>query len=172
MARSLKALKQAMVELRHRISIDKNALDEEITQQPQCFYDASDLLAEIHNARDALKEELEVLGAEIQTELREQYEREQSKYTDKSVTAQVVTDPDYVKLNDEYRLYRALSTRALALQSAFETKTRMLAHLARLFIASYYSDPTTSAPPDQADEVRARRGRQAATEKRNQLGAR
>lgn len=152
--------------LRDKMSIDRNALEEEIVRQPQLYFEASELLTSINNRRDAIKEDLEVLGSEINLDLREQYDRDKVKYTEGSLKAEVQLDEDYEKLNKEYRLYKALSGKAQALQSAFETKTRMLSHLARLYVANYYSDPTVSTSQEQKEELEARRGRRAASKLR------
>lgn len=147
--------------LRDRITIDKDSLDEEITRQPQLCYDAGELLANINNERDAIKEDLERLESSIALDLRDRYDREQEKYTEKSLRSEVLLDSEYQLLDKEYATYKALSSRVAVLQSAFETKTRMLAYLARLYVSNYYSDPTVVSKESEVEEARARGGRRA-----------
>jgi len=155
--------------LRAFIKIEQEDLDKEIVHQAQLCFDAGDLLSEINDERDAIKEELETLASEISLDLREEYDRDKIKYTEPALKAEVLVDKEYAKVNKEYRLYKAVSGRALVLQSAFETKTRMLAYLARLYVSNYYSDPTVVSTSDAVEEARGRGGRRAAAKLRKRV---
>lgn len=153
---------KGLARLKGYIAIDKGALDAEIMRQPQLCFEAGELLTDINNERDRIKEELETTASEITLDLRAGYDRDRIKYTEGSLKSEVVLDREYAALNKEYRYYKAVSGRALVLQSAIETKTRMLAYLARLYVSNYYSDPTVVSTSDAVEEARGRSGREAA----------
>ncbi len=166
MGNTVRSFEDDLYALRDRITIDKDSLDEEITKQPQLCYDAGELLANINNERDAIKEDLERLESQIALDLRDKYDREQEKYTEKSLRSEVLLDDEYRALDRKYATYKGLSSRVAVLQSAFETKTRMLAYLARLYVSNYYSDPTVTSRESEVEEARARSGRRAASQMR------
>jgi len=125
-------------ELQGYLEIDKLALDDEIVKQPSLFFKASEAYVEAVAERDACKEELSTIDAELDGEIRERLEKRGDKTTEAIVKNEIQTEKRHSAAFDTYILAKTRADRLLALKEAFQQRGYMLRDLASLYVANYY----------------------------------
>lgn len=158
-------------EMMDYLRIDIYGLDKEILEQPWLFGLISDALVTSQDERDSLKDELERTEAAKSLEIRRRYEEEGVSYTESKIKAEVSLDEDVVELKEDYQEAKTMVSRISSLKEAYETRARMLGHLARLYVADYFGSNPSTQPVDSNDakEIRARQGRAAVSSTRRPL---
>lgn len=121
-------------DLKKRLEINKAALDEEICQQPMMFQDVAEAYEDAVATRDALKESL----ATIDAELFRDYKIDDPKATEAMVKSLVQTDKEHKKAFLAWLEAKTIASRWGALKDAFESRGNMLKHLASLYVTGYY----------------------------------
>ena len=127
-------------ELQGYLEIDKHALDDEIVKQPTLFFKASEAFAEAVAERDACKEELATVDAELDGEVRHRLETRGDKVTEAIVKNEIQTHKKHGPAFDTYILAKTRADKLQALKEAFQQRGYMLRDLASLFVASYYDN--------------------------------
>lgn len=130
-------------QLERCVTIDKDNLDEEIVQFPEVFYQvcimASDSEAHLNECR-LIRQETE---AGLQEEARVALSGE-GRVTNVAVNAWIKASRQYKKADRAYQDAKALHGRWAALKEALQAKSYKLRDLVDLYIAQYYSDPSSS----------------------------
>lgn len=126
-------------EFKGYLKIDKSALDDEIIQQPQLFFEVSEAYVEAVAVRDSKKEEL----AQIDAELDAKYRNSLEKATEGTIKAKIQTDKKHGTAFTAYINAKELADSLLALKEAFQQRGYMLRDLVSLHTANYYE--TSSA---------------------------
>lgn len=125
-----------LTELEKGLRIHKDALDDDLIQQPDFYYRVGKALTLATSRRDAAKQG--VADAEAQVEL--QLHRSRDKYTVGEIKAQVTVSPSVRQarkmLADLQFEVNALSS----LKESFSQRSYALKELVSLFISSYYGD--------------------------------
>lgn len=164
-AKSYFMLDQSELESRHHelhcsLIIDKHNLDEAIIKQPQLYFEVSSMLASLIDARDASKENLSRVDANIATELRVYYEKEGTKFTQSSIAEEVLQDQKHFASFNEFNICRRNVNSWSSLKEAYEQRARMLSHITKLWVSQYFSESVVSG--DYSNKV----NRNALTESR------
>ena len=126
-------------DLRQYLSIDKNALDECLMEQPQIYAQVADSVANAEADRDSLQLTFDETWAELDKTVRSRPLQEAEKrLTDKAIEQQLRTLPKIKALSlglqdakREAKLWRAL-------EKAFEQRADMLKKLVDLHLRSTY----------------------------------
>ncbi len=121
-------------EFKKYLRIDKQALDDEVMQQPELFFQVSEAYAQAVAERDALKEELAVVDARLFANQR----MSNAKATDTSIKASVSTATNHEKAFAEWLEAKEHADKLAALKDAFFQRSEMLKTLGRLHASNYF----------------------------------
>jgi hypothetical protein len=130
---------EKLVEYKERLKIDKNALDDEVVEQPELFWHVSNEFALAVSQRDSKKESYQRIHAILSRDLRKEIEdKEGKKPTEAAISAAIERHVDYKTRRDEYlhSAFRAQSWKAL--MESFEQRGHMLKQLVTLFGSNYF----------------------------------
>jgi uncharacterized protein YecT (DUF1311 family) len=138
-------------ELKQELKIDKSCLDDEVIRQPVLFYTVSEQLTEAVAERDAAKEEMNVVDAELNAHYRTKLAKTASRVTDNLVTSHVQTDKRHEKAFMVWIEAKTKADKLQALKEAFQQRSYMLRDLVSLYSTNYYEN--ASLKPSQAQEA-------------------
>jgi hypothetical protein len=144
-------------DLEEGLRIDEHALDEALKQQPDLFYRVTKKLNLLVSRRDAMKQELSTVEAEVDIKIREKHRQADTKPTDKSVEAEKRTNREVMGIVDELINLNAQVAQWQALKEAFQQRSYVLKDLVNLYVASYFGDLTDSS---QRNKISAERDRE------------
>ena len=115
-------------EFKKYLRINKQALDDEVMQQPELFFQVSEAYAQAVAERDALKEELNVTDSKLFANQR----RNDPKATDTAIKSRVSIDSGHQQAFTEWLEAKEHSDRLGALKDSFFQRSEMLKTLGRL----------------------------------------
>lgn len=138
---------QSLNELHKHLEIDKSALDDEVIRQPSLFYMVCEQLVEASADRDAAKEHLATVDAELDAHFRAL----PTKTTDKGVLSQVQTSKKHQDAFDDWLAAKTHADKLQVLKDSFQQRSYMLRDLVSLYTANYYQD--ASIQPSKAQEA-------------------
>lgn len=125
-------------ELKGFLSIDKNALDECLMEQPEIYSRVAEAVANSEAERDASQLDLDELTAELDKETRSNAAKAEEKLTDAAVKQRLAAMPKIQDLSrvlldkkKDAKLWRAL-------EKSFEQRADMLKKLVDLHLRSAY----------------------------------
>jgi hypothetical protein len=124
-------------ELREKLQIDRGTLDEDMLQQPFLYMQVAEALVEAMSIRDAKKEELARVDAELAEEYRQNAPKDE-RPSDKKVTDRVLRDPRHIAAFSDYAKAVKEAQLIAALKEAFDQRGKMLRELGNLFVAGYF----------------------------------
>ena len=140
-----------LAELQAQLAIDKSVLDDEVIRQPVLFYTISEQLTDASAQRDAAKEELATVDAEMDSHWRKKLAKLQDKVTEKMVANHVQTSAEHEAAFKTYLEAKTKADKLSALKDAFQQRSYMLRDLVALYSANYYED--ASIKPSRAQEA-------------------
>jgi hypothetical protein len=141
----------SLPELQQQLAIDKSVLDDEVIRQPVLFYEISEQLTEAVAERDAAKENLSVVDAELDHSWRKKLAKTQNRVTEGMLTSYVITSPAHEKAFQDYLQAKTKADKLLVLKEAFQQRSYMLRDLVSLYAANYYED--TALKPSKAQDA-------------------
>ena len=140
-------------ELRHKLRIDKHALDDEVEHQPELYGEVAEAAALSKSQIDSLEEQIKELEADLDTQARADAENEGDRITENAIKAIIASDRDrkemVIKLLDARHLQRRLD----ALTTSFRHRSYALRDMVDLFLASYYSSRSASGMREERKET-------------------
>jgi hypothetical protein len=148
-------------ELKDRLMIDRSNLDEEVIQQPGLYFLVSEMLVTAISFRDAAKENLDRIDAELADKIREQWTNKKIRWSEVKVGDQVLLAPMHIKAKREHSGAALYVGRLQALQNSFDQKGKMLRELANLFVAGYFDNVAVTGGKRIRDSALASAGRQS-----------
>ena len=132
-------------------NIDKYALDDEWRMQPKLYFKWAEMSAKASLLVDRVKDALEVRKAQIDKAVRANpREFGIEKVTNEALNNVAILDAEYRKLTEELIKLRYEENMFEAAVKAMEHKKQALENLVKLFLNSYYAEPSI---PKQAKEV-------------------
>lgn len=151
-------------EFRNYLEIDKNSLDDEVVQHPSLFFRVSEAYVEAAAVRDIAKEELATVDAELDRQIRENFEGE--KITEATIKNQIQTHKAHKAAMDAYLTAKHNADLLGVLKEAFSVKGYMVRDLCSLAVANYFE--STSIRSEQTDQTvyKANRARLAEARER------
>ena len=123
------------------LAIDINALHLEWLRQPQLFMEYAEQCADARRKLDKVKESIDVLKAEKDSIIRQNWAANGVKCTEAQVSNHVLMDPDYRKATDHYIELKYEYEMLSSAVKAFEQKKSALENLVRLHGQQYFSSP-------------------------------
>lgn len=149
-----------------RLLIDRNNLDEELVNNPQLVQDICDECAEAIAVRDAKKEALETVDAELDAEIRELLSKSASKATEAGIKGMIQTHERHKKAFTDYNNAKLAAAKAAGLEKAFEVRAKSIDGLSKLYSAGYFAINHTKR---SADEIKYNQHRDRLAEARRAL---
>ena len=131
-------------ELQDRIRIDRNALDNEVSEQPELLFHAGRQYAASVGRRDAAKDRLKQTDAELHFKVRADLAKTTEKVTESTVAARIESHPDHLEARDALTAAQKEMELWLALKEAFSERGWMLRELCGLFTVGYFSSASVS----------------------------
>ena len=142
-------------ELKLLLTIDRNRLDEELVQQPQLYYEASEGYTDAAAKRDLSKLVLEQLEANIGKEYRSQ---SLEKVSDKRVNEHVTSHQLYTEQYERYLNYKSDAEKWDALVDAFRQRSSMARDLVQLMSIGFWSaGPASTLTQNYAEKYKQKR---------------
>lgn len=138
-------------ELQKQLAIDKSVLDDEVIRQPVLFYEVSEQLTNALAERDAAKENLANVDADLDSHWREHLNKAKTRVTDKMVLSWVQTSEEHEEAFKGFLTAKHKAEKLLALKEAFQQRSYMLRDLVSLYSANYYED--ASMKPSRAQDA-------------------
>lgn len=120
------------------LRIDKQALDDEIVQQPGLFYRVCEAYVEAAAERDAAKEHLAMVDAGLDGEARHRAEVDGEKITEGAIRGKVVLHKKHEAAFNAYVTAKTRADKLEAMKDSFKQRSFMLRDLAQLYVANYY----------------------------------
>jgi hypothetical protein len=120
------------------LKIDENELDEEMLRQPFLFHELARSHVMAISRRDAAKEELATVDAQLAKEFRDKAARADEKMTEAKLTDMVLLDPRHKEAFEHFSELKLEADRLWADREAFEQRGKMLRELGGLFVAGYF----------------------------------
>lgn len=155
-----------IAEFRTYLSIDKNALDDEVIRHPSLLYEVSEAYVQAAAIRDELKEHIATIDAGLDATIRNALTG--GKFTEAGVKAEIQTDPKHTKAFKTYLEAKKQADLLLALKDAFQQRSYMLRDLVQLHVTGYFQDTSVKTDARTDDYVyQQRRDRLARARDRN-----
>lgn len=139
-------------EFRLYLEIDKGQLDKELVEQSQLFFNVAEAFVEAADQRDALKEQLAVVDADLDTCFRREAQVRDEKITEGQVKSLIKTHKDHEEAYDAYANAKNLADKLQALKESFHMRSQMLKHLCELYVADFYEKNSIQGT-DKADKA-------------------
>jgi hypothetical protein len=166
MARERTKEQDDFAELEAGLHIDENGLDDALMEQTELFYRVSKEYSLLVSRRDAAKQNVDEVKAEVDLQYRQDARNENEKVTEKEIEAKVRMDKDVVAAIDAHlKLNRAVGVYG-ALKEAYQQRNYVLKELSGLYVANYYGDVTHSSAKSAMLERRGDQARRAMNEAR------
>lgn len=153
--------KTLFAELREGLQIERHALDQNMIEQPMLYATVSEAYVQACGERDAAKEKVAAVDAELASQIRTDWNRLGEKYTEARVGDAVQMTLEHV---EAYTAYQALVSQAgylLALKDAYEQRAKMLRELGMLYVSGYFDKVVSNAGRKDVDAAAAAAGREA-----------
>lgn len=138
-------------ELKQLLLIDKLALDDEVSRQPTLFLEVSEAYIGAAAERDACKEELASIDAELDGIVRRRLEKtSEGKVTEPMVKNAIQADKAHGAAFDTYMKAKTDADVLLALKEAFAQRAYMLREMSGLYVAGYFERTSMGGGLDKA----------------------
>ncbi len=131
-------------ELRHKLRIDKHALDDEVEHQPELYGEVAEAASLAKSQIESLEEQIKELEADIDTQARADAETEGDRITENAIKAIIASDQDRKEMVIKLLDARYMQRRLEALTTSFRHRSYALRDMVDLFLASYYSSRSAS----------------------------
>src|SRR6266853_5539736 len=107
-----------------RLQIDRNDLDNELINNPSFIQEVCDEAAGAIAHRDAMKEALDTVDAELDAEIRELTSK--NKMTETAIKTTVQIHPEHKQAFDAYNQAKLKAAKAAGLVTAAETRSKAI----------------------------------------------
>ena len=132
------------------LGIDKYRLDQECVTHSQLYYRYSEMTASAKNQVGVLADDLKLRMSEANIEIRNRFTKNEMKFTEAVITAEVEKDKTVIKAKEELREAELNLARLQAGVSAFEHRKSQLDNIVKLYCAGYFSVPNGSGKPRES----------------------
>ena len=129
-----------------RLLIDKFALDDELLNNPSFVQQVCDEAAEAIATRDAKKEVLDTVDAELDFEVREELLKS-GKVTEDKVKAAIQVHSLHAQAFKEYNEAKLTAAKAASLEKAVSARGDALKELSKLYASGYFAIDSTKRSP-------------------------
>jgi hypothetical protein len=136
-------------EAKKRLRIDKHDLDEELIRQPELFFEVSERVTQAIAERDALKEELANVDAELDKEVRAKLTKNLERFTEAMVKNAIQTHKKHATAAENYLEAKNEADNWVALKEAFHQRRYMIQELCGLYLGNYFQRTAVSGSVTQ-----------------------
>ena len=158
-------MKKSDLDFENDLGIDKYKLDEECVTHSALYYHYSELAANSKNYVGVLSDNLKLKMGETDIEVRNRLTKENVKFTEAVIRAEVEKDELVIEAREELRQAELNLARLQAGVSAFEHRKSQLDNLVKLYCAGYFSTPANSGKPKETVNEQASRDARAGLNK-------
>jgi hypothetical protein len=131
-------------DLEEGLKIDKNALDDALEQQADLFYRVAKALALTISQHDALKQQIGEREAVLDSAIRSEAARSETKLTEKAIESKLKTHAEIQRLTGQLLSLKQSIGKLEALRDSFMSRSHALGHLVKLYTAGYFGDVNNS----------------------------
>lgn len=149
-----------------RIRLDRNALDIAAEEQSMLFFEIANRHVIAISRRDAVKDDLAQIDAELARDFRAQCERDKVRATEALVSDHILLHNRHITAAATLRLHRIEADQWGALREAFDQRMRMIKELVGLYASGYYSEGGAIGPRNAIRDAIAENARQKLDEGR------
>jgi len=157
--------------LKQLLAINKNSLDDEISRQPMLFYEVAEACVAAAAERDARKEDLATIDAELDGLSRTLLSRREEKVTEAMVKNTIQTNAKHEAAFNAYMQAKTESDLLSAMKDAFGQRGYMLRDMAQLYVASYFEQSSVQGNNNTDKVVYEARRDQAAKMRKERVRA-
>ena len=137
----LDVLDKFLSEIKKQIKIDPHNLVNECRNQSVLYANAGAVAVKVKSKARRLKDELEVVRSEVESDIREHPSNYGLvKTTEGAIASAILLDKRHKDARTKYRDYEEYADAFSIIQVAMEQRKAMLRDLATLFVHDYYSD--------------------------------
>ena len=163
-------MKHKLDEMEKWLKIDRENLDEEVMRQPELFYRVSAELASAISDRDGAKDLMNRTEARIKEDIREEWRKEEKKFTVTEVDDAASRHPKFKSRQEEYRAASQRVELVSAMKEAFQQRSYMLRELSSLWVNNYFQDSSTkSGDTKKVEDAKYRDRREKLSKKRESI---
>lgn len=137
-------------EFREYLKFDKLALDDALKEQPSLLFEVSEAYEAAIAKRDELKDRLAVTEAQLDMDMREDFEAHKEKFTEGQIKSLIQRDPSRRDAYVRYVEAREQAGQLSALRDAFKERGYMLREMCSLFVSNYF-EQASSRPTANTD---------------------
>jgi hypothetical protein len=124
------------------ITIDRDALDDELVMQPQLLWQVSEAYTDAVSRADQAKEALAVSQSKVSLRIRRDLSRKGEKATENIITAKINTDEEYQAAIEEHLTAKNEAEKLRGLKEAYLQRGFVLKDLCALYVAGYFGETT------------------------------
>lgn len=146
-------------DLRTSLAVDRYALDDMLVQQPELIYEVGLFYARAVDQRDALKDDLARIMAEVSADVREEVKGLTPKVTEGGISERVLQNKKVLQAQEALREAKLAAAEAGELKEAFSQRSYMLKDLVNLYLNEYFTRTNNSVT--SVKEVEAEKARDA-----------
>lgn len=128
---------QEFSELECLLKINQHDLDGALLEQPEAFYRISQAYVQAVSMRDKLYEDVKVVDASLDLAIREEFEQEGKKATEKIIESKVKSHPNHDRAYRSYLSAKEEAERLNALKESFLQRSYVLKELCNIYISGY-----------------------------------
>lgn len=147
--------KVTLADLEKGLQIDKLELDSELVSQPHIFFTAGELMTDLVAKRDAAKEFLSQVDAELYFKEKERLVEEGEKFTEAAIKMAVEINARHIKATDDYLRAAQSAGKAQIMKESFSMRSYMLRELVQLHAANYYETSAVKGAAHRRDAARS-----------------
>ena len=122
------------------LQISEHDLDEALLQQPQLYFQVSRQLALTTSLRDAAKQNLAIVEARTDLNIRRAAREKKLDQTEKEVKSQVIMHLDMEKANKALLALELEHDEWQAMEKAFDQRMKALSKLVDLYLKNYWAE--------------------------------
>ena len=126
------------------LKIDQDRLDEVTIEQPNLFFHASEAHKLAMAVRDKAENDLHLIYANLDKEIRETLTANEEKFTEPSIKQEILRDQSYQRSYSDYLRAKLTSDKWEALQAAYKQRIDALKILQNLYSSGYFGEVTGS----------------------------
>lgn len=148
-----------MSDLKKKLAIDEDRLEDEWIEQASHYLEACELHAIALEDRDLKKSKLDIVFAELDSKVRSKWDKLgfESKPTEPQIKQWIVRQTKYRKADHSYIRANKHVNLMLGLKQAFEHRKAALGNLVSLLISGFYSEPNVRNSKFKKDIDRKKR---------------
>jgi len=144
------------VELRSKLVIDKDKLDDCLAEHAELFLQVADAYSFAVARRDDIKHEIEVTWAEEADKLREDAARAKEKMTKDALNEQLELNPRIIRLKGEQRQAEKLMGTWGPLKESYQQRSYMLRELGPVYVGRLFGSNSMRFGGDIKQQVAER----------------